>query len=132
MTETSDRWEQRDAAVGSIGQMTAEPDDAARSFFREIVEPTVVEFLEQPADRRRGCLACLCLSSMSDHYFHARPKSVDGCANPNAFRVKLGDTNWAVKQVFGVANATKHVKRRTGRVGYEDVTEVARRIWTVA
>jgi hypothetical protein len=96
--------------------------DDALTFLREMVEPTVAEFLERPDDRRRGCLACLCLASMADHYFHARPGSRDGCDNADAFRRYVGGLNGAVKQVIGVANATKHVERRRGRVGYQDVS----------
>lgn len=96
-------------------------DDKALEFFRDMVEPTVAEFLRAPTDRRQGCLASLCLSSMADHYFHARSKPEEGCVNENVFRKKVGDTNWAMKQVIGVANATKHVRPLPGRVGYDDV-----------
>jgi hypothetical protein len=103
-----------------MGEQTA-PDDAV-AFFQEIVEPTVAEFLEMPADRRLGCLACLCLASMADHYFHALPESCVGSANADIFRQKVANANWAVGQVIGVANATKHFQRRPGRVGYKDVS----------
>ncbi|MBB3264072.1 hypothetical protein FHW79_001687 [Azospirillum sp. OGB3] len=96
--------------------------DGAVEFFREMVEPTVAEFLDRPDDRRLGCLACLCLASMADHYFHARPRMRDERADPNGFRRKIGESHWAVRQVIGVANATKHVVRLTGRVGYQDIS----------
>lgn len=97
-------------------------NDGAAMFFHEIVEPTVAEFLSQTDDKRRGCLACLSLSAMADHYFHARPEGREGCSDANRFRWKVGEINWAVGQVNGVANATKHVERRQGRVGYQDVS----------
>jgi hypothetical protein len=96
-------------------------DDNGLTFFREMVEPTVAEFLAGPDDRRRGCLACLCLASMADHYFHAQPAFRDGCGDVRAFRVKIAGANWAVGQVIGIANAAKHVVRRSGRVGYDDI-----------
>ncbi len=97
--------------------------DEGLTFFRDMVEPTVAEFLARPDDRRRGCLACLCLASMADHYFHARPAFRDGCGDADAFRRKIAGASWAVGQVIGIANATKHVVRRPGRVGYEDIAE---------
>jgi hypothetical protein len=97
-------------------------DDDALAFFQEMVEPTVAEFLVRPDDRRSGCLACLSLASMSDHYFHSRPESVEGAQDADAFRRAVSAKNWAVGQVIGVANATKHVRRRPGRVGYQDVS----------
>lgn len=96
--------------------------DGAIEFFREIVEPTVAEFLNRSDDRRLGCLACLCLASMSDHYFCARPRLRDECADANVFRRKIGQSHWAVRQVIGIANATKHVQRLPGRVGYQDIS----------
>lgn len=96
--------------------------DDAVTFFQEMVEPTVAEFHKHPADRRRGCLACLCIASMADHYFHARPEGREGCSTADQFRQKVSGINLAVGQVIGVANATKHVVRRRGRVGYQDVS----------
>jgi hypothetical protein len=82
-------------------------EDDALAFFQEMVEPTVAEFLTRPDDRRRGCVACL---------------SVEGSLDADAFRRSVSGKNWAVGQVIGVANATKHVQRRPGRVGYQDVS----------
>lgn len=96
--------------------------DPALAFFHEMVEPTVEEFLANPQDKRRGCLACLVLSSMADHYYQSRPAPVDGHTDVHFFRRSLGTATWAFGQVLGVANATKHVLRRKGRVGFEDVT----------
>jgi len=96
--------------------------DDALAFFREMVEPTVTEFLERSDDRRRGCLACLCLASMADHYFHARPEAREGCRRVDEFRCKVGTANWAVKQVIDLANAIKHFERKPKRVGYQDVS----------
>ncbi|HYG87247.1 MAG TPA: hypothetical protein VD978_13400 [Azospirillum sp.] len=59
---------------------------------------------------------------MADHYFHARPELREGYADANAFRRAIGESHWALRQVIGVANATKHVERRPGRVGYQDVS----------
>ena len=87
-----------------------------------MVEPTVSEFLADPSDHRKGCLACLCLASMADHFFHARPDSRGGCKDADSFRAMVGKSDWAVGQIIGIANATKHVERRRGRVGYQDVS----------
>ena len=96
-------------------------EDGASAFFRDIVEPTVAEFLAGAGDQRRGCLACLCLASMVDHYFHARPEFRQGCRTVQAFSRNIASANWAVGQVIGVANATKHFARTEDRVGYEDI-----------
>jgi len=80
------------------------PLDDAMIFFREVVEPTVAEFVERPDDRRRGCLACLCLASMADHYFHARPESREG---------------WAICDAVGPSPARKSCSRaRTATPGF--------------
>ena len=97
-----------------------ETADAA-AFHSEIVEPTVADFLANRADKRRGCLACLVLASMSDHYFHTPGAVVDGHPDANAYRQSHGAACWAAGVVIGVANATKHVLRRPGRVGFSDV-----------
>lgn len=100
---------------------STERPDPAVSFFHEIVAPTVADFLRAPESRRLGCLACLALASMADHFFHARSVPVEGHTNADAFRRSLGAQHWGVGVVIGVANAAKHVVRRPGRVGYEDV-----------
>jgi hypothetical protein len=95
--------------------------DRALWFFQEVVEPFVEEFLRDPASMRLGCVACIVLDSMVDHYFHARP--IEGAAtNPERLRAALS-ANWAFRQVSAVANAMKHVKpdRRTDRSGFEKV-----------
>jgi hypothetical protein len=88
-----------------------EEPDRAIWFYREVVEPTVVGFLSKPDDIRLGCLACIALSSMVEHYFHARRQEFQG-QNAQEFRRSLGSDS-AVEIVFDVANATKHVV--TGR-----------------
>src|SRR5580704_156399 len=96
-------------------------DDRALWFFHEVVEPTVEEFLREPESMRLGCLACMALDSMVDHYFHARP--IEGAAaSPERLRAALSAT-WAFKQVSAVAKATKHVKpdRRRDRMGFEKI-----------
>jgi hypothetical protein len=99
--------------------MTA--DDRALWFFQEVVEPTVEGFLREPESMRLGCLACMALDSMVEHYFHARPIE-GGASAPERLRAALS-VNWAFKQVSAVANATKHVKpdRRRDRIGFEAV-----------
>lgn len=103
--------------------------DKALSFFQEIAIPTVAEFLNKPDDKRLGCLACLCLSHMADHVFHAwkEIKRNPSCRTITDYRSYLMDENFALKQIFDVANATKHVLRKQGvksnapRVGFEDI-----------
>lgn len=103
--------------------MRADTDLAsdAATFFAEMVLPTVAEFLRDRADKRRGCLACLALASMSDHYFYTPGAVVNGNPDANSFRQSHSAANWAVGTVIGVANATKHVRRRSGRAGFNDV-----------
>jgi hypothetical protein len=94
-----------------------EGDDAAIWFYREIVQPTVAEFLTERESVRRVVLACIVLSHMADHYFHARhPVSSLG-----DFRTELRE-NGAFRLIEDVTNGTKHVKRgRDGRLGFEDI-----------
>lgn len=102
---------------------------SALAFFREVVEPTVAEFLADPADKRRGCLACLVLASMTEHHFHAQPDLAAG--GEGALKKLKGDLrreNAALGWIADVANATKHVLRpasRGNRVGYRDVEVIA-------
>jgi hypothetical protein len=72
-----------------------------------VVGPTVAEFLSKPNDIRLGCLACIALSSMVEHYFHARRQELIG-QNAQDLRRSLA-SNSAVEIVFDVANAAKHV-----------------------
>ena len=97
------------------------PTDDALLFFREMVEPTVTEFMADRADKRRGCLACLALAGMAEHFFHARPDlSAIGRAS---FKARLRSENWAVGAIADVANATKHVvgAKDRGKWGYNDL-----------
>lgn len=89
-----------------MAQDEYEPD-AATWFYREVVEPTVIEFLGKPDDIRLGCLACIALSSMVEHYYHARRQELGG-QNAQDFRRSLAELS-AAEIVFDVANATKHV-----------------------
>jgi hypothetical protein len=97
--------------------------DPALGFFHDIVEPTVAEFLHQPHDTRLGLLACLTLASMSDHYFHARPRDVAPCRQPGHFRGMLKDAHFAFRQVADIANATKHVQPLPGRAALQHMSE---------
>lgn len=100
--------------------------DAAAKFYRDIVKPTVEEFLADPSDKRRGCLASLALSSMAEHFFHARnPDAGNKRGALDSFKKEVRCANWAVGAVMDVANATKHVLRpeRSGKWGYEDIDE---------
>lgn len=100
-------------------------EELALAFFREVVEPTVREFLADPADKRRGCLACLALAGMTEHYFHASSDLAQG-GKPRltALKGELRRENAAIGWIADVANATKHVERpekRGNRIGYGDV-----------
>lgn len=103
--------------------------ESAQAFFRAVVEPTVAEFLADPADKRRGCLACLALASMTEHYFHAHADlAVGGEAALGKLKSNLRRENAALGWIADVANATKHVLRpasRGNRVGYRDVEVIA-------
>ena len=97
------------------------PEDDAMLFFREVVEPTVDEFMVDRASKRRGCLACLALASMAEHYFHARPNLPLG--KLAEFKPAIRTENKAVSWIADVANATRHVHRRDkpSRIGYGDM-----------
>ena len=97
-------------------------EDDALLFFREIVEPTVAEFMATRSDKRRGCLACLALASLTEHFFHARPDLV--VVGSAEFKARIRKENWAVGAIADVANATRHVlgDKRRGKWGYGDVS----------
>lgn len=93
------------------------PTDNASRFVLEMVEPTVAEFLAEPSDKRRGCLACLALASMTEHYHAARISDADSGAFKGAVRKECPPMGW----ISDVANATKHVIAFKDRIGFEDV-----------
>ena len=94
--------------------------DALR-FFREIVEPTVAEFMADPSDKRRGCLACLVLASLTEHYTHTFADASEQ-DRPDTKR-SLRQGNKAVDWIAQVANATRHVKpdRKPKGIGFSDI-----------
>ena len=93
----------------------------AHRFFREIVEPTVGEFMVDPSDKRRGCLACLVLASLTEHY----TLTFAGASKKEREDMKLAfyNENKAVQWVADVANATRHVKRdpKFKKIGFSDI-----------
>lgn len=113
------------------------PADPALEWFRDVVEPTVAEFLATPGDKRRGCLAALAIDAMVDHFYQARPDIKDKFKKVQAFRRSIWDKdrkgppglgrNATVSLLHDVANATKHVERfepqpgKAGRMGYQDI-----------
>jgi len=112
-------------------------DDPALEWFRDVVEPTVSEFLAEPGSKRRGCLAALAIAAMADHFYQARPDIQAQYKRVQDFRNSI----WAKRQngppgpgrnatisiLHDVANATKHVRRmdprekEPGRMGYQDI-----------
>ncbi|MBV8775240.1 MAG: hypothetical protein JO166_23340 [Deltaproteobacteria bacterium] len=88
----------------SVSEYEADP---GRWFFENVVEPTVKQFREKPDDMRLGCLACIVLSSMVEHYYHAHRQEF-GTQTAQTFRRSLAKLPLA-EIVFDVANATKHV-----------------------
>lgn len=98
-----------------------QPTDDALRFFREMVEPTVAEFMDDRADKRRGCLACLALASMTEHFFQAR--SDLSAVDRASFKARVRSENWAVGAITDVANATKHVvgAKDRSKWGYNDL-----------
>jgi len=107
-------------AAQADGPLRDAAADAA-TFFAEMVLPTVAEFLRGRADKRLGCNACLALASMSDHYFHTLGAAVAPHFDVDKYRRSHAAKNWAVGTIIGIANATKHVLRKPGRVGFGDV-----------
>lgn len=88
------------------------PVDNAVRFLLEIVEPTVAEFMTDKADKRRACLACLALASLTEHYLYARFGGKKDAATK--CKTDFYNENNAVKLVADVANATRHVVRWEG------------------
>ena len=97
------------------------PEDDALLFFNEVVEPTVKEFMADRANKRLGCLACLALASMTEHYFHARLDHAYG--KKNEFKGAIRKENRAVGWIADAANATRHVLRpdESSGIGYGDM-----------
>ena len=93
----------------------------AHRFFREIVEPTVAEFMVDPSSKRRGCLACLVLASMTEHYIHAFSDGTEQTrmSMKKAFRDENKPFGW----IADVANATRHVERSSkyDAIGFGDI-----------
>jgi hypothetical protein len=108
------------AAAQADGPLREAAADAA-TFFAEMVLPSIAEFLKDRADKRRGCIACLVLASMSDHYFHTPGAAVAPHRDADSYRRSHAAVNWSVGTIIGIANATKHVLRKPGRVGFGDV-----------
>jgi hypothetical protein len=104
-------------ADGPLREAAAE----AATFFAEMVLPSVAEFLRERADKRRGCLACLALASMSDHFFRTQGTPVAPHRDADSCRRSHAAVNWSVGTIIGIANATKHALRKPGRVGFGDV-----------
>ncbi|MBB5372275.1 hypothetical protein [Acidocella aromatica] len=115
-------------------------DDPAQWFFDAVVEPTAHEAITALNDMRRGCLACLALSAMGEHFIHARRQMAQSIIQqhlpeqvPPRFPDKLGDYErtafwkalaarcWDYGVVRDVANATKHVTPSGDKVGFDDV-----------
>lgn len=93
-------------------------DDALR-FFAEMVELTVVDFLANPHDKRLGCLACLTLASMTEHFYEATIAGA-GLSKSDfkgAIRAECPPMGW----VADVANATKHVHGFSDRIGFDAI-----------
>lgn len=96
-------------------------DDRATQFFREFVEHTVADFMAKRADKRLGCLACLALASLTEHYIHARLGGSEDARK--AFKLSVRQENKAVGWIADVANATRHVVRpsKFDAIGYRDI-----------
>lgn len=96
-------------------------NDDALQFFREVVEPTVAEFMADRANKRLGCLACLALASMTEHYAHARLGGTEQACE--TFKRASRKENKAVGWIADVANATRHVARsvKHGAMGFRDI-----------
>ena len=86
-----------------------------------MVEPTVAEFMTDPSDKRRGCLACLALASMTAHYIH---EFSDGSEQARRKMTQVfRDENKALGWIADVANATRHVERSSkyDAIGFADI-----------
>ena len=75
-------------------------------FLQEVVEPTVQEFLQCPANLRRGMLAALVVSSLADHI--AVAQGITTRSKLKTFRENLALKNRDFALVQDVADATKH------------------------
>jgi hypothetical protein len=93
----------------------------AHRFFREMVDPTVAEFLADPSSKRRGCLACLVLASMTEHYIHAFSNGTE--QSRRSMKKAFRDENKPLGWIADVANATRHVERSSkyDAIGFGDI-----------
>jgi hypothetical protein len=97
------------------------PETDAHRFFREMVEPTVAEFNADPSSKRRGCLACLVLASMTEHYIHAFSNGTE--QNRKTMKKAIRDENLPLGWIADVANAMRHVVRSSkyDAIGFGDI-----------
>lgn len=99
--------------------MDSPSEDQAVFFFRTMVEPTVAEFMADPADPRRGFLACIVLAAQFEHTL-----AVDGPRSRNEIArmtPELKAANWPAWAMREAANAFKHVIREDpGRWSFGD------------
>jgi hypothetical protein len=69
--------------------------DNATAFFRDVVEPTVAEFMHDRSNKRLGCLACLAVASMTEHYFYGRLQ--DSASKKAEFKAQVHRENKAIQ-----------------------------------
>ena len=93
----------------------------AQLFFHEIVEPTVAEFMAARSDKRRGCLACLVLASMMEHYSHEFASDTEQARKE--MKLAFCNENKALRWISDVADATRHVVRhpRFKAISFNDI-----------
>ena len=86
----------------------------AEEFFKEVVQPTVDEYLAQPGDIRRGRLAAIVLNHMVDYWHEDTGKSL------TSIRKTLSDatrfrTYSFFQTVMDVADVSKHARLELDR-----------------
>jgi hypothetical protein len=77
-------------------------------FFERMVKPTVVEFLEEPTDIRRGLLAAILLNQMADYW------AVEAQVKPNEVRRQLAAQCPEIFLIWDIADASKHARLTQG------------------
>jgi hypothetical protein len=88
-------------------------------YLREIVEPTVDDFCQQPSSVRIGFLACVAIDHSVDYLAFPGDRthwdSKEHQAKRKRLREQFGKENEQFRLASDVANAFKHVKTRNKR-----------------
>lgn len=82
---------------------------STKTFFELMVKPTAAEFLQEPGDIRRGCLAAILLNQMADYWVNETR-----AGDANELRRHLIAQCPEVALIWDVADASKHARLTRG------------------